>query len=115
MAADVETLTLSISTGLLGAVSTLVGVWLKGRIPQKTTVENQPLVVKGADNFVSRTDFDKHVEVFGKHVEADEGIHKELFKLDREREKGNSDAFQGIARQLGVIEGKVDLIVKGKE
>jgi len=104
MAADVETLTLTVSAGLLSAVSTLAGVWLRSRIPQKTKVDNNPLIVKGAEDFVLKKDFDAHVE-------KDEEIHKELFVLDRDREKDNKAQFQGIARQLGTIEGKLDAVL----
>lgn len=108
MAAEVETLTLTISAGLLSALSTMAGVWLRSRIPQKTRVDNNPLIVKGAEDFVLKKDFDAHLE-------NDDKIHERLFDLDRAREKSNTDVIRGFAQQLGAIEGKLDTVLKGKK
>jgi hypothetical protein len=134
-----ETVTVGVTSGLLGSITTWIGLYLKSRMTQKVEIKSQPptrlepnpLEVRLVDKFVTIEEFNAmktknstaHLELFGKvadfvpkkdfeaHALEDRGDHAELFQTIRAHEAKDADNRAGISQQLGNIDGKQELII----
>jgi len=137
---DQETITFGATTGILSAITTWLGLYLKSRATQKVDVKSQPptrlepnpLEVRLVDKFVTIEEFNTmkqknstaHIELFAKaaefvpkkdfeaHTLEDRGDHAELFQTLRAHEAKDADNRAGISQQLGNIDGKLELIIQ---
>ena len=134
-----ETITVGITTGLLTAIGTWLGLYFKSKVTQKVDIQSQPptriepnpLEVKLIEQFVTIEEFrchkDKnskqHIELFERHNDfvpkkdfethalQDRSDHLEIFSTLRTHVEKDADNRAGISQQLGNIDGKQELII----
>jgi len=105
--ADLETASVTVTTGILSFITGLVAAFAKTRMTQKntTTIENQPIDVRLAKEFVKKDEFDAHESQNRKDVGA-------LYDLIREHETRETTFRTGISAQIGMISGKLDMLIE---
>lgn len=136
---DQETITVGVTSGILGFLSPIILSFIKSKMTQKvdigpqppTRLEPNPLEVKLVDKFVTIEEFrchkDKnakqHIDLFERagdfvarkdfeaHALEDRHDHGELFQTFRAHEAKDADNRAGISLQLGNIDGKLELII----
>jgi hypothetical protein len=137
---DQETITVGVTSGVLGFLSPIILSFIKSKMTQKvdigpqppTRLEPNPLSVKLIEEFVTKEEFraakdknrEQHIELFARasdfvpkkdfeaHAQEDRADHAELFQTLRTHESKDADNRAGIANQLGQIDGKLELIIK---
>lgn len=88
----------AIFTGLVG----VLGVFI-GRRSMRAKVEPQPLEVKGAPEYVSKAEFEKHVEA---NAHDHENLFSRLNRNDRETSEIKG-MLVGIRDDIAAIKGKL--------
>ena len=110
---DTETISLSatnafvaIITSIVSTIATLLTLYIKSRLRQPTTtkVEDQPIGVKVARDFVLKSDFERHAD-------ENKATHNKIFELIGTSDRENATNYAGVSRQLGNIEGQLTLLI----
>ena len=91
-----------IGSGALGALCGVATAWIKARF-SKTRVEPQPLEVKGAPAYVTKEEFEKHVQDNGRDHE---NLFARLNRNDRETSEIKG-MLAGIRDDLSAIKNKL--------
>ncbi len=99
---EADGIRLLVGGGSVGALCTLAGAWIKARF-SKTTVSPQPLEVKGAPEYVSKAEFEKHVEA---NAHDHENLFSRLNRNDRETSEIKG-MLVGIRDDISAIKGKL--------
>lgn len=136
---DQETITVGVTSGILGFLSPIILSFIKSKMTQKvdigpqppTRLEPNPLEVKLVEKFVTIEEFNAlkqknstaHIDLFAKvgdfvqkkdfesHALQDRTDHLEIFTTIRAHVEKDADNRAGISLQLGNIDGKQELII----
>ncbi|MBQ6104199.1 MAG: hypothetical protein IJL06_11080 [Kiritimatiellae bacterium] len=99
---DADGIQLLVGGGAIGALAPLASAWIKARF-SKTQIAPQPLEVKGAPQFVTKEEFEKHAA-------ANARDHENLFSRLNRNDRDTSEIkgmLGGIRDDLAAIKGKL--------
>lgn len=99
---DADGIQLLVGGGSVGALCTLAGAWIKARF-SKTQIAPQPLEVKGAPQFVTKEEFEKHAAA---NARDHENLFSRLNRNDRETSEIKG-MLVGIRDDISAIKGKL--------
>ncbi len=91
-----------LGSGAFGALCGVVTAWIKARF-SRARIEPQPLEVKGAPEYVSKAEFEKHVEA---NAHDHENLFSRLNRNDRETSEIKG-MLVGIRDDISAIKGKL--------
>ena len=101
---DGETITLSASSGIVGAAVTFVGNWLVSRSRQRREIAPQPLVVAPAESYARQADL---VDLRENNRDEHDNLEDRLRAL----EATVHTQYGEIQRLLGVLTGKIETLL----
>lgn len=99
---DADGIQLLVGGGAIGALAPLASAWIKARF-SRTQIAPQPLEVKGAPQFVTKEEFEKHAA-------ANARDHENLFSRLNRNDRDTSEIkgmLGGIRDDLAAIKGKL--------
>ena len=99
---DADGIQLLVGGGAIGALAPLASAWIKARF-SKTQIAPQPLEVKGAPQFVTKEEFEKHAAA---NARDHENLFSRLNRNDRETSEIKG-MLVGIRDDISAIKGKL--------
>ena len=102
---EVDGINLAIGGGAVTAIAGIAGAWIRARYG-RTRVEPTPLPVEKLDKFVTRGEFNRHVE-------ENERDHGNLFKRLATTEQETAEQRGTLAAILSTVRDIQQILMKG--